>query len=94
MPLLSTRLKITAEKLGWMNEAEVEALSVACPACFTQFDTGQLQLSRKNRDRRMIPVFHIAELVAYALGADPEAIHLKSHKVETELLQASPIVQP
>ncbi len=87
-------LKITAEKLDWMNEAEVEALSVACPTCFTQFDTGQLQLSRRDRDRRMIPVFHIAELVAYALGAAPEAIHLGSHKVKTALLQASPIVQP
>jgi heterodisulfide reductase subunit B len=87
-------LKIAAEKLDWMNEAGVEALSVACPACFTQFDTGQLQLSRKDRDRRMIPVFHIAELVAYALGAEPEAIHLGSHKVKSELLQSSPIVQP
>ena len=87
-------LKIAAEKLDWMNEAEVEALSVACPTCFTQFDTGQLQLSRRDRDRRMIPVFHIAELVAYALGAAPEAIHLGSHKVKTALLQASPIVQP
>jgi heterodisulfide reductase subunit B len=78
-------LKIAAEKLDWMNEAGVQALSVACPACFTQFDTGQLLLSRKDGNRRVIPVFHIAELVAYALGADPEAINLGAHKVKPDL---------
>jgi heterodisulfide reductase subunit B len=78
-------LKIAAEKLDWMNEAGVRAISVACPACFTQFDTGQLLLSRKDKNRRVIPVFHIAELVAYALGADPEAINLSAHKVKPDL---------
>ena len=78
-------LQIAAEKLDWMNQAGVQAISVACPACFTQFDTGQLLLSRKDKERRMIPVFHIAELVAYALGADPEAINLESHKIKADL---------
>jgi len=78
-------LQIAAEKLDWMNEAGVQAISVACPACFTQFDTGQLLLSRKDKDRRVIPVFHIAELVAYALGADPAAINLESHKIKADL---------
>jgi len=80
-------LQITAEKLDWMNEAGVEAISVACPACFTQFDTGQLLLSRKDKSRPTIAVYHIAELVAFALGADPEAINLKAHKIPVQLLQ-------
>ena len=45
----------------------------------------QLLLSRKDKDRRVVPVFHIAELVAYALGADPEAINLAAHKVKPDL---------
>jgi len=79
-------LKIAAEKLDWMNEAGVEAISVACPTCFTQFDTGQLLLSRRDKSRTTIPVFHIAELVALALGADPETINLNSHKIEPRVL--------
>jgi succinate dehydrogenase / fumarate reductase cytochrome b subunit len=78
-------LSIAAEKLDWMNEAGVQALSVACPACFTQFDTGQLLLGRKDKQRRMIPVYHIAELVAFALGADPENLNLKAHKIKAQL---------
>lgn len=78
-------LSIAAEKLDWMNEAGVEAISVACPACFTQFDTGQLLLSRKQKERKTIPVYHIAELVAYALGADPDTINLSAHKIKPQL---------
>jgi heterodisulfide reductase subunit B len=77
-------LQVVREKLDWMNEAGLEALAVACPACFTQFDTGQLLLSRRDGERRTIPVFHIAELVAYALGADATAIQLSVHKIKGE----------
>jgi heterodisulfide reductase subunit B len=82
-------LLVAREKLDWMNEAGLEALAVACPACFTQFDTGQLLLSRRLGERRTIPVFHIAELVAYALGAEPEAIQLSAHKIKTEAALAA-----
>ena len=82
-------LKIAAEKLDWMNEAGVEALSVACPACFTQFDTGQLLLSRKEGNRKLIPVFHIVELAALALGAEPQSINLSAHKINPDVLLAS-----
>ncbi len=81
-------LQVAREKLDWMNEAGLEALVVACPACFTQFDTGQLLLSRRDGQRRTIPVFHIAELLAYALGAEPGAIQLSAHKVKAEALLA------
>ena len=75
-------LLIAREKLDWMNEAGLEALVVACPACFTQFDTGQLLIARRDGQRRTIPVFHIAELVAYALGAEPEEFQLSAHKIK------------
>jgi heterodisulfide reductase subunit B len=92
-------LAIAGEKLGWMREAGLDALAVVCPACFTQFDTGQLLLGRRAgggdaespgaRDgarsagaKRAIPVFHIAELVAYALGMEPDEMGLGSHKIK------------
>ena len=113
-------LAIADEKLGWMREANLDALAVSCPACFTQFDTGQLLLSRRAASgggtgfssawgdhappdapggdapgagqgqrktsavegKRAIPVFHIAELVAYALGMEPAEMDLGSHKIK------------
>jgi len=78
-------LKITEEKLSWMNDAEIDALAVACPTCFTQFDTGQALLKRKNKQMRTFPVFHIAELVAYAMGADENRLDLKTHKMKPSL---------
>jgi heterodisulfide reductase subunit B len=81
----SEALQITEEKVAWMNEAGLDALAVACPTCFTQFDTGQMMLRRKIKGLRTFPVYHLAELVAYALGADPARLDLESHKIKTGL---------
>ena len=78
-------LEITGEKLHWMNEAGIDALAVPCPACFTQFDTGQMLLQRKNKLPRTFPVFHISELVAYALGSDVKSLNLEAHKIPAVL---------
>lgn len=75
-------LNITAEKLEWMADAGLDALAVPCPTCFTQFDTGQALLRRKNKELHPISVFHIAELVALALGVDPARLNLKNHKTK------------
>lgn len=83
--LTDEALKITEEKVGWMNEAGLDALVVACPTCFTQFDTGQMLLRRRNKELRTFPVYHLAELAAYALGADPERLDLDTHKIKTAL---------
>ncbi|MBI5015984.1 MAG: CoB--CoM heterodisulfide reductase subunit B [Deltaproteobacteria bacterium] len=81
--LTDEALQITDEKLASMYQAGLDALATACPTCFAQFDTGQALLRRKDKSRRSIPVYHIAELVAYALGAEPERLDFKSHKTKT-----------
>ena len=92
-------LSTAKEKLGWMREAGVEALAVACPACFTQFDTGQILVRRlegagaggePGAPALHVPVLHIAELTAYALGMDPGAMDLGSHKIRPRFLEAAP----
>ncbi len=79
--LTEESLEIASEKINWMNEAEIDALAVCCPTCFSQFDSGQALIKRKKPDLRTFPVFHIAELVAFALGAEVEKLHFKSHKI-------------
>jgi heterodisulfide reductase subunit B len=81
-------LKVTAEKLFWMNYAEIDGLVVTCPACFTQFDTGQALLKRKDQKMRTFPVFHIAEIVAYALGVTYERLDFKSHRIEPAIIKS------
>ena len=78
-------LQITAEKIEWMNHAGIDALATTCPTCFTQFDSGQALLARKNKGMRTFPVYHITELTAYALGSDVARLHLKSHKIAAKL---------
>jgi heterodisulfide reductase subunit B len=84
-------LQITAEKIFWMNDAGMDGLVLTCPACFTQFDTGQVMLTRKNRSMRTFPVFHIAEIVAFALGASPERLDFKSHRVKPAVIESSTV---
>ena len=80
-------LEILAEKLRWMQEAAPQAIVVACPSCLTQFDTGQVILRRRTPAVDTVPVYHLAELVAYALGADPTTSssgrrgHVRRHMV-------------
>ena len=78
-------LAITREKLGWMHEAGLNGLAVTCPTCFTQFDGGQVLLRRKEKSLNSFPVYHIAELVAWSLGCDPQNLNFASHKVPVAL---------
>jgi len=61
-------LQILAEKLKWIQEAEAQIIAVACPSCMTQFDRGQILLRRKGTSLNHLPVYHIAGLIACALG--------------------------
>lgn len=74
-------LEIAQEKITWMNDAGIEALVVPCPTCFIQFDTGQMMLRRKGRIESTFPVYHISELVAYALGAPAELLSSQHHRI-------------
>jgi heterodisulfide reductase subunit B len=68
-----------------MHDAGINGLAVTCPTCFTQFDGGQVLLRRREKSLKSFPVFHIAELVAWALGSDPQNLNFKSHKVPVTL---------
>ena len=79
-------LRVLSDKLAEMVRADAQAIAVACPACLAQFDMGQSLLARKDEALKPVPVYHIAELVAYALGADPKLLDGKRHRIEAPLL--------
>lgn len=82
-------LQVLGEKLEEMTAANAEAIVVPCPSCLTQFDGGQALLGRKNAALKPVPVYHIAELVAYALGADLKTLDGDRHKIKAPLLAVS-----
>lgn len=77
---------ITREKLGHLQERNIQAISVICPSCFEQFDMGQIVLSRKSKDKHKIPSFYLTQLVGLALGMGPKDLGLDVHRVKSKKL--------
>ena len=68
-------------KMDSIKKAGVDAIVVNCPACFQQFDTRQRDLSKAFETEYNIPVLYLTELYALAMGASPDELGLKFHRV-------------
>jgi heterodisulfide reductase subunit B len=79
-----TALELAREKLINTTKAGANCISTLCPFCFVALDIGQLQVKTKFNEIYDIPILHYSELIALALGADPEELALRSHKVKTD----------
>jgi heterodisulfide reductase subunit B len=73
--------EITREKLLHMKKHGIEAVSVACPSCFTQFDRGQMMLERKYRDGFHLPTFYISQLLGLAFDLNRADLGLEDHRI-------------
>ena len=74
-------LKMGSEKLANMKEAGARCVVVVCPACFEQFDIGQLEMKRKLKVDHRLPVLHYCELLALAQGEHAKELGLDLHRV-------------
>ena len=79
-----TALTLAREKLVNTTKAGADCISTLCPFCFVALDIGQLQVKTKFNEVYDMPILHYSELIALALGVDPEELALRSHKVKTE----------
>ncbi len=79
-----TALELAREKLANTTKAGADCISTLCPFCFVALDIGQLQVKSKFNEVYDMPILHYSELIALALGVDPEELALKSHKVKTD----------
>ncbi len=66
---------ITNNKLGKISESD--GVVVICPSCFMQFENAQFLSKRENK----IPVFYYFEILALAMGEEPENLGFKLHRV-------------
>jgi heterodisulfide reductase subunit B2 len=80
---------ITSQKLSYIRERNIQALSVVCPSCFEQFDMGQIVLARKTKEREKIPTFYLTQLLGLAMGFTSKDVGLDVHRVKAKKLLES-----
>lgn len=66
-------------KISSLRANEADAILVACPACFMQFDTQQALMAREGEEYQ-IPVLYLSELLGLSLGLSPEILGLAAHR--------------
>jgi heterodisulfide reductase subunit B len=76
-------LAFARRKLFDLQDNDVDALIVACPSCFQQFDLNQAALQRANENIH-VPVLYLSELIALAYGHEPEELGLDMHRVDVQ----------
>jgi heterodisulfide reductase subunit B len=79
-------LGIARDKILAMEDAGAQCVVVTCPACFDQFDLGQVEMNRRWKEKHALPVLHYFQLLALAQGESPEKLGLARHKVKTDTL--------
>lgn len=77
---------ITRQKLGYIQERNIQAVSVICSSCFEQFDMGQIVLAKKSKDRVKTPIFYLTQLIGLALGFSPREVGVDVHRVKSKKL--------
>lgn len=75
-------LRMAGEILKNALESGADCIVTACPLCHMNLDMRQGQVQRRLPMERSLPVYYITELVAAALGAEPEEVGVQRHFVE------------
>lgn len=74
-------LNMAREKLRELNTLGADAITMACPACFMQYDTQQMLMQRDGENIH-VPVLYYTELLGLALGISPLDLGLSAHRVD------------
>jgi heterodisulfide reductase subunit B len=72
---------LTEDKCRNIAAAEADCIVTGCPFCLLQFDNAQKSFSKD-----VIPVMHISQLQALAMGIDPISLGFDTHHVSAHSL--------
>lgn len=72
---------IIQKKLMNIQKVGANCIAVICPYCYLQLEMGQIKLAKQNFEIE-IPVLHLAELIAVALGIKNMDALLEMHKIK------------
>ncbi|HEY5473956.1 MAG TPA: heterodisulfide reductase-related iron-sulfur binding cluster, partial [Candidatus Limnocylindrales bacterium] len=74
-------LTMASDKIEAMRAAGADCLVTVCPACFEQFDLGQVEIKRKLGKDHKLATFHYLQLLALAQGGDASELGFARHHV-------------
>ncbi len=80
---LSVAVQLTEKVLRNAKAVGAEAVVVACPLCHVNLDARQKQIEEQFGETLGLPVFYITELMALALGVQPQQLGLQKHFVDS-----------
>ncbi|GAB4305371.1 MAG: CoB--CoM heterodisulfide reductase subunit B [Promethearchaeota archaeon] len=82
-------VKLVGEKIESLQvQVGADCLTVACPACSSQYDVQQRKAAKEMDVKLETPVIFFTELVALAIGIPPEKLDLKRRSIKpTKFLQ-------
>lgn len=75
-------LEILRIKLKSLKKLEADAVVLACPFCFYQFDAGQKVILREYKEKYEIPILTFTDLLGLALDLPRKNLGLKTHRVK------------
>ncbi len=76
--------ELLGTKLRAMQEAGADCITVLCPQCYNQFDTGQMMAGRALKLEFKLPVLFYTELMALSMGYSLDEIHYRSHRIRDD----------
>lgn len=74
-------LKMTEEKLNYLDEVDADLILDVCPFCHLQYDRGQKDLDRKKK----YPVLHLSQFYGLAFGMDRKLLGFGMHDTPVEI---------
>ncbi len=75
-------LELLRRKMKDLSKHEVDALVTICPACYIQYEMGQLELKTKFKEVYNIPVVHYPQILGLAMGMSAKEVGLDMNKIK------------
>jgi len=79
--------QLVGAKLQAMEAAGSDCISVICPQCFYQFDTGQMMAARSLKLDLKLPVLFYLQLLGLSMGHSLDDIHYGQHRVKSPVFE-------
>ena len=87
-------LKVSYDILSDAASREADALVLACPLCDYNLGHRQDAMLEKYEDAKEVPIFYFTQLLAVALGIDPDVCHFElNRRSSIELLKAKNLIE-
>lgn len=82
LPHTDVVVRLTHDLVGAAREAGAEAMVTACPMCQNNLDQRQSAAESRYGERLGLPVYYFTQLLALALGREPQELGLGTHFVD------------